>query len=270
MESIRQAIERARRRDPEQQSAAYLDAPRMQLMGDFDRPREDKPRREVELDPSYLQSRRIVAFDGTDTRSRPFDILRTEVLRSMDLKGLKTLGVTSPTPGCGKTVVAVNLALSMGRQPERQTQLVDLDLRKPQVAACLGLKCPEGALGVIESRMEMDNAIVEARVGSSRLEIMPTASSPNSSDLVASSAMSIFLQDITRQSRTMILDLPPLLTGHDVISILPQVDCILLVAAVGTTKASEIEECNRHLQTTNVVRVVLNKVPESMTAYAYY
>jgi len=68
----------------------------------------------------------------------------------------------------------------------------------------------------------------------------------------------------------VILDLPPLLTGHDAISILPHVDCVLLVAAVGTSKVSEIEECNKYLQATDVVRVVLNKVPETATAYAYY
>ena len=104
----------------------------------------------------YLQSHRIVAYDGKDLRSRSFDMLRTEILQSMDLKGWKTLAVTSPTPSCGKTLTAINLALSMARQPERQVFLADLDLRKPQVADCLGLKCREGVLGVIEGRIELD------------------------------------------------------------------------------------------------------------------
>ena len=41
---------------------------------------------EVELDVAYLQSQRIVAFDGNDLRSRSFDMLRTEILQSMDLR----------------------------------------------------------------------------------------------------------------------------------------------------------------------------------------
>jgi len=68
----------------------------------------------------------------------------------------------------------------------------------------------------------------------------------------------------------MILDLPPLLTSHDVISILPQVDCVLLVGAVGVSKLAEMEECSKYLQATDVVRFVLNKVPKLTTAYAYY
>jgi Mrp family chromosome partitioning ATPase len=199
-------------------------------------------------------------------------MLRTELLRSMDVKGWRTLAITSPTPNCGKTLTAVNLALSMARQPERQVFLADLDLRQPRVAASLGLKSPEGVLGVIEGRIVMDGAVVRARAGGSSLDVLPTAPTSNSSDLVSSSAMRTLLQDITGhgQSRIVILDLPPLLTGHDVISILPQVDCVLLVAAVGTSTVSEIEECNKYLQSTEVVRFILNKAPDANTRYSYY
>jgi protein-tyrosine kinase len=271
MENIRQAIERAKEH-PRQQSGISFEAPRQQArhFGDAHENREQS--QEVELDFAYLQSQRIIAYDGKDLRSRSFDMLRTEILGSMDLKKWKTLAITSPTPNCGKTLTAINLALSIARQPERQVLLADLDLRKAQVASSLGLECREGTLGVIEGRTEVDCAIVRARVGGSRLEVLPTAPTSDSSDLVGSSAMKKLLQDIKGhgQSRIVILDLPPLLTGHDVISILPQVDCVLLVAAVGVSTVSEIEECNKYLQATDVVRFVLNKVPESGTQYSYY
>jgi protein-tyrosine kinase len=272
MENIRQAVERAKRHqkpessfglEPSQQQARHLFS---------DAHGSNQQTHEVELDLARLQSERIVAYDGTDLRSRPFDMLRTEILQSMDLKGWKTLAVTSPTPSCGKTLTALNLALSMSRQPERRVLLVDLDMRKPHVASSLGLKCQEGLVGVMRGSIELDDAIVRARVGGSRLEVLPTVSASNSSDLMGSSAMNSLLQDIKArgQSHIIILDLAPLLTGHDVISILPFVDCVLLVAAVGTSKVSEIEECNKYLQGTDVVRFVLNKVPESATVYTYY
>jgi Mrp family chromosome partitioning ATPase len=272
MENIRQAIERAKSL-VEQQGGNSFEPPRPQSReGSRDAHLSKGGRQEIELDFAWLQSHRIVAYDGKDPYSRAFDILRTEVLRSMDQKGWKILGVTSPTPACGKTLTAVNLALSMARQPERQVFLADLDLRKPQVAACLGLKCPEGVLGIVEGRVDVDSAIIQARAGGAKLDVLPTTSTSDSSDLLSSSAMKMLLQDIAGhgQSRIVIVDLPPLLSGNDVISILPEVDCILLVAAIGTSKISEIEECNRHLQTTDVVRFVLNKVPESATNYGYY
>ena len=199
-------------------------------------------------------------------------MLRTQVLQSMDLKGWKTLAVTSPTPACGKTLTALNLALSIARQPERSVLLVDLDFRKPHVATSLGLKCDEGVLSVLEGRMTLSDAIVAARVDNLQFMVLPTAATISSSELMSSHAMTAMLDDIEReyQSRMTILDLPPILTGDDVIALLPQVDCVLLVAAVGTSTVAEIEECRRHLQSAQVVRVVLNKVPEAGTNYYHY
>jgi Mrp family chromosome partitioning ATPase len=199
-------------------------------------------------------------------------MLRTQVLQTMEQKGWKILAVTSPTPSCGKTLTAINLALSIARQPERSVLLVDMDLRKPQVADCLGLIRDEGVLGVFEGRVALAGAIIRARVGNCKFEVLPTASTPHSSDLMSSSAMSTLLHDLRRdsQSRIVILDLPPLLSSDDVIAILPQVDCALLVAGVGTSTVSEIEECNKHLQSTDLVRFVLNKVPQSDSNYQYY
>jgi protein-tyrosine kinase len=270
MENIRQAIERAKGLTG--QLGISSESPRQQAKHVFGDIHERERIPEVVLDVNYLQSQRIVAYDGKDPRSRWFDMLRTEVLQSMDLKGWKTLAITSPTPNCGKTLTAVNLALSMARQPERQVLLADLDLRKPHVASSLGLKFREGVVSVIEGRAELHDAIVRTQAGDSRLEILPTLPASNSSDMVGSSAMRMLLEGITghSQSRIVILDLPPLLTGHDVISILPHVDCLVLVAAVGTTKVSEIKECDKYLDGTEMVRFVLNKVPESTTSYVYY
>jgi protein-tyrosine kinase len=272
MEDIRQAIERAKARQ-DQQSGFALEIPKRPAKQGLGVAYQAKQRtEEVELDPVYLQSRRIVAYDGKDPRSRPFDRLRTEVLQSMDLQSWKILAVTSPTPSCGKTLIAINLALSMGRQSERQVLLADLDLRRPNVAFSLGLKRREGLIGVIEKRIEIDSAIMRIRAGGSKLEVLPTASTANASDLVDSHAFKGALRDITEYGRSgiVILDLPPILTGHDVISILPQVDCVLLVGAVGASKAADIEESSKYLQGTNVVRFVLNKAPDTTKEYAYY
>jgi protein-tyrosine kinase len=274
MDNIRQAIERAKA-SPVPASRAAPEPARSQTREVFGDSLGGRNRGyDAELDPALLQSHRIVAYDGKDVRSRPFDMLRTEILQSMDIKGWKTLAVTSPTPSCGKTFTAVNLALSMSRQTQRQVLLADLDLRRPQVSNCLGIKCKEGGLsGVVEGRIELQDAIVNARIGDSRLEILPTAPAANSSDVVGSAGLGALLERITRQhsqSRIVILDLPPVLAGHDVISTLPYVDCVLLVGAVGTTKASEIKECNKYLEGADVVRFVLNKAAETARPYLYY
>ena len=54
------------------------------------------------------------------------------------------------------------------------------------------------------------------------------------------------------------------------ISILPQLDCVLFVVGAGKTTAEEIKECNRHLESAEVVRVVLNKAEDATAAYYSY
>jgi len=276
MENIRQAVERVKAHQSAasgQKSLAGSAVPRLQSETDVGAAcGNDAQNQEIELNSVHLQSKRIISYDITDPRSRAFDMLRTQVLQSMDLKGWKTLAVTSPTPACGKTLTAVNLAVSIARQPDRSVLLVDLDFRKPQVAACLGLKCDGGVLSVLEGRTTLSDAIIPARVGNLRFMVLPTASTIRSSELISSRAMTAMLEDIKREyhSETIILDLPPILSGDDVIAILPQMDCVLLVAAVGTTTVSQIKECNKHLQSAEVVRIALNKVLETSTDHYYY
>lgn len=228
---------------------------------------------EVLLAPKHLEANRVIAHDETDPRARSFDMLRTQVLQSMDQKGWRVLGITSPTPGCGKTVTATNLAFSIARQPERSVLLIDLDLQKPQVAATLGLNGDAGIVAVLEGRSVLSSAVVQARAGTSHILALPAESSAvDSSAWMTSRTLSTTLQDIKRdyRSQTIIVDLPPMLAGDDVIAVLPQLDCLLLVAAVGKSKVSEIEECNRHLRSTEVLRLVLNKAPAIEKSYYGY
>lgn len=270
MESIRQAVERAR---AEQTSA------KPQIVDKLPPPRRhaDIPLaptylrlEEIEIGSSRLQSRRIVAHDGADQRARPYDMLRTQIVQSMALNGWKILGVTSPTPGCGKTLTAINLAFSIARQPNQSVMLVDMDLRKPQLADCLGVAPADGGvLGLLNEHAALANIVVPIRAGNQRIAVIPTANARESSELMGSTAMRTMLQDLRRDFQTIILDLPPVLSSDDVIAVLPQLDCMLLVAAVGLSKTAEVEEAIRHLQPSPILRLVLNKATDKGPSYYY-
>ncbi len=282
MEQIRQAVERAK-------ASAVAPSEREGRLGPSLPPQQPgptggrpglsprinefgRPIKETELDWAHLEARRIISHNAADPRAKSFDMLRTQILQSMDQKNWQFLAVTSPTANCGKTITAINLALSIARQPERSVLLVDLDLQKPQVASCLGLRRGHGVLSVLDGRTTLADAIVQACIGNHQFLVLPTEfPTLGSSELIASRAMSSMLQDIKRdfRSRTVIFDMPPMLASDDVIAILPQIDCVLLVAAVGTSTVSEIKECNKHLQSAEVIRLVLNKASEQTTRYYY-
>jgi protein-tyrosine kinase len=266
VDSIKQAVELAR---------AAESAPRQGRVYGFPEGSRPSPLdaqiRDVRLNAAHIEAARIVAHDTSNLNGNYYDMLRTQVLQEMDKKSWQFLAVTSPTAGCGKTVTACNLAMSIARLSERSVLLVDLDLRKPTVAGYLGLGGNGGVLGVLEGRATLASTIIQASLGPNSFLVLPgSATSSNSSEWMASQTMSTLLQTIKRdfRSRIVIFDLPPMLLGDDVISILPRMDAALLVAGVGSTSVSDLKECQKHLQRTPVVRVVVNKATE--TAGSYY
>jgi protein-tyrosine kinase len=256
MENIRQAVERARASQSSQkpQSLENLGPPRRRVDSNVETRNGVSPQiEETELNSTHLLSRRVVSYNGADQRSRPYDMLRTQVLQSMVVGGWRTLGVTSPTPGCGKTLTALNLAFSIARQPDQSVVLVDMDLQKPQIANCLGLRLADGGLlDVLEERATLRSAMRPIRAGNQRIVVLPTTATKESSELMGSRNMRNLLQDIRKAypSHVIVVDLPPVLSSDDVIAVLPQIDCIL--------------------RSSNLVRLVVNKATEAISNYYYY
>ncbi|MDB5687545.1 MAG: chromosome partitioning protein, partial [Rhizorhabdus sp.] len=65
-----------------------------------------------------LRSNGVYGFDSKDIRSRPFTLLRAQVLRIARAKNWRIIGITSPTPRVGKSFVASNLAAALARSPD--------------------------------------------------------------------------------------------------------------------------------------------------------
>jgi len=272
MDQIRKAVERAKgpaTSDPPIRQSGQAAAQQNNRAS----PKDSVYGVEIALNRAYLENRRIIAHDIADPRSKSFDMLRTQVLQSMDAQSWQILGITSPTEACGKSVVATNLALSIARQPGRSVLLIDMDLQKPQIARNLGLKCDRGLMSLLAGRTSLPTSLFQTYVRSERLLVLPCeASTQHSSEWISSRPMSAVLHEIKRDFRawTVIVDLPPILPSDDVISILPQLDCVLFVVAAGTTTTQEIKECNKHLASTDVVRVVLNKSEDTTSTYYAY
>lgn len=225
---------------------------------------------EFEVNPRTLLAKRVVSHKGEDPRSRPYDMLRTQVLHVMDQRGWKVMGITSPTPECGKTLTSINLAFSISRQENRSVVLVDADLRKPQIANYLGIKLTDGGvLDIIDRRIIYSDVTIWACAASQRIAVLPTAGTRQSAERMNSRAMTELLHDLKSEYDIVLLDLPPTLSSDDVISILPQVDCVLLVAAAGKSKAFDIKKTVKYLESTPMVRLVLNRAADEPHKYYY-
>jgi protein-tyrosine kinase len=268
LDPIRQALELARGRNsgPRGDSDPFAPFPPSAGSQEAEFP-------EVKLSAAHLDATRIVAHDASYESGRYYDMLRTLVLQTMDENGWQILAITSPTAGCGKSVTACNLAMSIARLPERNVLLVDMDLQKPKVAEYLGIDAKCGLLSVLQGRVGLSNAIVRTSIAQNRMLVLPgEVCKSGSAEWMASQAMATSLQALKRdfRSHVIILDMAPVLIGDDVISVLPQIESILLITSIGASTLPDIKECQKHLKSTPIVRVVVNKVSEkSETFYGY-
>lgn len=226
--------------------------------------------RVVKLDMNHLDKNRIIALNDRDPRTSIFDSLRTQVIQKMEENNWRTLAIISPTPGCGKTSIAINLAISIAEQPQKTAILVDFDLRRPRVASYLGLKMEKSMNDFLHDNAELEDVLVNPSIP--RLVVLPTNRPVNkSSEMLASSKISNLIRELKGRyaSRIVVIDLPPMLNSDDAMVVLQQVDCALMVVGNGLVNEADINESMRLLAKTNLLGIVINKA-EDVQVRDYY
>lgn len=224
----------------------------------------------IKLDSAHLEKNRIVAQSKSDMNSYSFDSLRTQILQKMEENNWRTIAVISPTPQSGKTLVSINLAISIAHQPQKTAILVDFDLRRPKVAAYLGIHTEKSMNDYLQDKALLKDVMVNP--GIERLVIVPTMKPVlKSAETLSSKKVTDLIAELRDRydSRIVIFDCPPVLNSDDAMVLLPQVDCILLVIANGMSTQSEIEETLHHLPKENLLGVVLNKAEVESKTYYY-
>ena len=257
MERIKQAVKKARSQRPRE--AGRLSATPLPE-ADLNAKLEYSQTRVVELQPHQLKKNRIFSVNRHDPTSVNFDLLRTQILQKMDENNWRTIAITSPTPAVGKTVIAINLAISIVQQTNRTAMLVDFDLRQPRIGNYLGIPMEKSLNDLLEGEASLSEMLVNP--GIPRLVILPTKNAvSNPSETLASTKISSLVNEIRDryESRIIIFDLPSLLHSDDAISICPKIDCILMVVANGMSTQREIEDSLRHLSKSNLIGTVFNK-----------
>lgn len=235
-----------------------------EVLGQFDYVKT----RVVPLRAEHLERNRIVAFNKNSNMSWAFDLLRTQVLQAMEENGWRTLAITSPTPEAGKTVLAINLAMSIAHHTTKTALLVDFDLRRPRVGASLGLPMAKSLNELLTNSAGLEDVLVNPTLP--RFVVLPTREPvPLSTEVLSSPKVNNLISDLRERydSRICIFDLPPLLSSDDAITVLPKFDCVLLVVANGVNNKKEIEDCLYHLAGANVIGTVLNKAEVQTRSY---
>lgn len=220
-------------------------------------------------DPARMRNARIVAFAGGH-EAVTFDMMRTKVLQQMRANGWRRLAITSPTQGCGKSTIALNLAFSLARQTESRTILAELDLRRPSLAKVLGIAGRPGFSRVLQG--QADFADVALRHGEGLAIAVNDGPVRDPAELLHGSGVAGALAGIEARYAPgmMLFDMPPMLVSDDTMAFMNQVDAVLLIAAAEATTVKEVDACERELASqTNVMGVVLNKCNYMGAEYGY-
>lgn len=170
----------------------------------------------------------------------------------------KTIAVTSANPSEGKSLTAANIAISYAMQGKR-TLLIDADLRRPtqrklwKIDVSVGLCDFLATIGQLELAKVKDLPLWIADPGT-----IP----PNPSELLSSARMKLFVNGVSEQYDSIIIDTPPINTVADAQIISTFVDGVLIVAKSGVTTSDELNAAVDAIERAggNLCGIVLNNL----------
>ena len=182
---------------------------------------------------------------------------------------LKSLIVTSPSPGDGKSHVAVNLALTLSDSYRRRVLLIDADLRRPTLHLLFGIPNTGGLSQALKETTGEHVATVQI---SDTLTLVPAGRpEPNPLSGLSSGRMKRLVADAASQFDWVIVDSPPVGVLADAHLVSETVDGAILVVRAGVTRFPDVEAAADTLGHERILGIVLNAVdPVEIRGKGYY
>ncbi len=224
----------------------------------------------------------IPKYEGSGNRTKPellkhpharaseaYRSLRTSVEFVRAQRQVKSIVVTSPVAGEGKTVTVANLGIALA-QAGTKTVLVSADLRKPTIERYFGLSNDDGLSCWLadQSRHDIDPIVWNA--GIPNLELVPSGPvPPNPAELLASHRLRELIAKLEETYAVVLLDTPPLLPVADAAIIASRVgEAIVVVNASRTRKPTAVHAREELARIgVRIVGTVFNDLDPSVNPY---
>ena len=210
--------------------------------------------------PDQILERHRIASMTHDANADAFRVLRTQLLIQIRKHGWRTIAVTSPNRGAGKSTVSLNLAISFAAEMDYTALLVDTDLRDPDLRHMLELEPGPGLAEYLMGKATLPNLLLHPNLGN--LVLLPGGSPVHfTSELMRSPMMAKLILELRGRysDRLVVFDVPPILAGADMLALSSYIDAtILLVEECKTSREDIMRSCDL-LRHSNLIGVVLNK-----------
>lgn len=200
--------------------------------------------------------------------SEEFRSLRSNIKFASFNKNIKTIVITSPSSGDGKTMTAANLAMVFS-QEGKKVLLVDADLRKPSIHYMYGLVNDCGLCNFLIGQKDI-NAIIRSVYPN--IDVITSGlTPPNPPELLGSVQMSDFISEVREQYDVVVFDTPPVLAVTDATLIANQSDGCLLVVRVKKNDVKDVIKVKEqlHFAGANLLGAVINGKKQVKNEYYY-
>lgn len=199
-----------------------------------------------------------------------YKTLRTNVSFSLaGVEGCKVVTITSSMQSEGKSITAVNLALSLVGADKR-VLLIDCDLRKPKVGRLLNMSAQTGLTNVLVDMDQLEASI--HTYDDTGLQVLLSGSiPPNPSELLGSIRMHELIGRMREKFDYIILDTPPINMVTDAVVLGTIVDGYLFIVRAKESERGAVLHAIDQLSYSQakILGFVLNGVALEKTSYGY-
>lgn len=226
--------------------------------------------------PSMSRRQSIVARgqkvyrDSNSRVAEAYRTIRTAVFFGVPKGEAKTILVTSPAAGDGKTTLVSNLGIALA-QAGQKTLVLDADFRKPMQHKIFEVNHEEiGLSSVLAGTMTLEEAIQPTEVkGLELLTCGPDV--PNPSEILNSESFAKLLEDLSNTYDRVIIDSPPAMpvTDSQILAAVSDITLLVLRAEKSNRKISQQARDGLMSVGARILGVVVNDVPKS-SSYGYY
>lgn len=219
--------------------------------------------------PTTMARKLIAHLNPKAVVSEQFRTIRTNINFSMPAEDLKTLLVTSATPGEGKSTNSSNIAVVFA-QEGKKVLFIDADMRKPTVHHTFSLKNSSGLSSVLTRQGKLEEVVQQTDItGLSIITSGPIP--PNPAELLASKAMEELLEQLLTMYDVIIFDAPPVLSVTDAQILSNKCDGTILVVDAGEAEKANTLKAKEALVASkaNMLGVILNNFTLERDHYYY-
>lgn len=196
--------------------------------------------------------------------------LQTQIIHATNSSSCNTFLVSSAVRGEGKTVTALNLAVVMAQDLEKDILLVDCDLRKPSIHSLLGLELECGLVDYLTNGVEFNELLIKTPVD--RLAFISAGKEipSNPTKLLISHRMDEFIKQTRSMYSYVIFDTPPIIPVTDASILGTKVDGVIFVIQDANAPRQLISKGLSLFEKANIMGLVLNNVQHIISGYPSY